>query len=166
MTAKRKLIRRNAHKMIAKIFEDSTTAKVYTLNNGFVGESVGVEWVKKHTANISHAEHYDNLDGTYTIRIHSNLWYELGCENKGPDSEPDEIERDLETSIGQLSNMIVGLDIAIARAKGLRERFIFHYEPFENSEGLTFSLDTLIGILRKDKAELDQSRKELQKRIA
>lgn len=83
MTAKRKLIRRNAHKMIAKIFEDSTTAKVYTLNNGFVGESVGVEWVKEHTANISHAEHYDNLDGTYTIRIHSNLWYELASEKGG-----------------------------------------------------------------------------------
>lgn len=93
MSAKRKLIRRNAHKMIAKIFEDSTTAKVYTLNNGFVGESVGVEWVKEHTANISHAEHYDNLNGTYTIRIHSNLWYELAGENTntGPDSEPDVI---------------------------------------------------------------------------
>ena len=91
MTAKRKLIRRNAHKMIAKIFEDSTTAKVYTLNNGFVGESIGVEWVKEHTANISHAEHYDNLNGTYTIRIHSNLWYDLASENKGPDSEPDVI---------------------------------------------------------------------------
>lgn len=85
MTAKRKLIRRNAHKMIAKIFEDSTTAKVYTLNNGFVGESIGVEWVKKHTANIDHAEHYDNLNGTYTIRIHSNLWYELASENTEPD---------------------------------------------------------------------------------
>ena len=91
MTAKRKLIRRNAHKMIAEIFEDSTTAKVYTLNNGFVGESIGVEWVKEHTANISHAEHYDNLNGTYTIRIHSNLWYELASESKGPDSEPDVI---------------------------------------------------------------------------
>ena len=89
MTAKRKLIRRNAHKMIAKIFEDSTTAKVYTLNNGFVGESVGVEWVKEHTANISHAEYYDNLNGTYTIRIHSNLWYDLASENTEPDSEPD-----------------------------------------------------------------------------
>ena len=87
MTAKRKLIRRNAHKMIAKIFEDSTTAKAYTLNNGFVGESVSVEWVKKHTANISHAEHYDNLNGTYTIRIHSNLWYELS----GGKSEPIQI---------------------------------------------------------------------------
>jgi len=77
MTAKRKLIRRNAHKMIAKIFEDSTTAKVYSLDNGFVGKPLAVERVKKYTANIDHAEHYDNLDGTYTIRIHSNLWYEL-----------------------------------------------------------------------------------------
>ena len=77
MTAKRKLIRRNAHKMIAKIFEVSTTAKIYSLENGFVGERVAIEWVKKHTANIDHAEHYDNLNGTYTIRIHSNLRYEL-----------------------------------------------------------------------------------------
>ena len=91
MTAKRKLIRRNAHKMIAKIFEDSTTAKVYSLDNGFVGKPLAVERVKKYTANIDHAEHYDNLDGTYTIRIHSNLWYDLASANKGPDSEPDVI---------------------------------------------------------------------------
>ena len=91
MTAKRKLIRRNAHKMIAKIFEDSTTAKVYSLDNGFVGKPLAVERVKKYTANIDHAEHYDNLDGTYTIRIHSNLWYDLASENKGSDSEPDVI---------------------------------------------------------------------------
>lgn len=61
--------------------------------------------------------------------------------------------------------MMDGLDIAIERAKEFREKFIFHYEPFESSEGLTFSLDTLIGVLRKDKAELKTARDELRKEL-
>lgn len=72
----------------------------------------------------------------------------------------------LETSIMQLSNMVDGLDIAIERAKELREKLLFDPAPFENSDGLTFVLDALIGALRKDKAELDQSKKELQKQLA
>lgn len=78
MTAKIKLIRRNAHKKIAKIFEEATTAKVYCLENDFVGDSISVEDVKRYTEGEEYAEYFDNQNGTYTIRLHSNLRYELG----------------------------------------------------------------------------------------
>ncbi len=61
--------------------------------------------------------------------------------------------------------MMDGLDIAIARATEYKEKFIFNYEPFESSEPLTFALDVLIGILRKDKAELKTQRDELRKEL-
>lgn len=71
----------------------------------------------------------------------------------------------LEIKIMELSSMIDGIDIALERAKELREKFIFNYEPFESSEPLTFSLDTLIEILRKDKKELEAAMRELQLRL-
>jgi len=70
-----------------------------------------------------------------------------------------------EPKIMELSSMIDGIDIALERAKELRERFFFNYEPFESSEPLTFSLDTLIELLRSDKKELEGAKKELQRRL-
>jgi len=69
----------------------------------------------------------------------------------------------LEAEIMELSNMIDGINIAIDRAKELLEKFFFNYEPFESPEPLTFSLDTLIELLRKDERELKEAMKELQK---
>lgn len=80
MTAKR--IRKNAHKKIDAIFSNSTTAKAYAEDNGFVGVDVSIEWVKKMAVGRS-VEYYDNQNGSYTIRIHSNLWYELYQSNYG-----------------------------------------------------------------------------------
>ena len=71
----------------------------------------------------------------------------------------------LETEIMQYSNMIDGINIALERAKELREKFFFNYEPFESSEPLTFSLDTLIELLRSDKKELEAAMKKLQRRL-
>ena len=71
----------------------------------------------------------------------------------------------LEEQIMRLSNMIDGINIALERAKELREKFFFNYEPFESSEPLTFGLDTLIGLLRKDKGELSDAMKAIQKRL-
>jgi len=70
-------------------------------------------------------------------------------------------DRATEKQINEVSAMIDGLDIAIERAREYKERFIFQYEPFESSEPLTFALDVLIGVLRKDKAELGEQKKEL-----
>lgn len=72
---------------------------------------------------------------------------------------------EIETQIMRLSWMVDGINIALERAKELREKFFFNYEPFESSEPLTFSLDTLIELLRKDKGELTESMKKLQKRL-
>lgn len=71
----------------------------------------------------------------------------------------------LETEIMQLSNMIDGINIALERAKEFREKFIFNHEPFESSEEVTFGLETFIGVLRKDKAELKTAMETLQKRL-
>ena len=71
----------------------------------------------------------------------------------------------LEEQIMRLSTMIDGINIALERAKELREKFFFNYEPFESSEPLTFSLDTLIELLRKDKGELSDAMKAIQKRL-
>ena len=71
----------------------------------------------------------------------------------------------LETEIMQLSNMIDGINIALERAKELREKFFFNYEPFESSEPLTFSLDTLIELLRSDKKELEAAMKKLKRKL-
>ena len=70
-----------------------------------------------------------------------------------------------EPKIMELSSMIDGINIALERAKELREKFCFNYEPFESSEPLTFSLDTLIELLRSDKKELEGTMKELQRRL-
>lgn len=71
----------------------------------------------------------------------------------------------LERGILEISHMMDGLDIAMERAREYKEKFIFNYEPFESSEPLTFSLDVLIGVLRKDKAELKTARDELRKEL-
>ena len=76
---------------------------------------------------------------------------------------------DLERAILNIEAMIDGLTIGIERAKELREKFIFNYEPFENSEALTFSLDCLILLFENDRIELGtqmkEAKKELQKRF-
>ena len=71
----------------------------------------------------------------------------------------------LEEQIMRLSNMIDGINIALERATELREKFFFNYEPFESSEPLTFGLDAVIELLRKDKGELSDAMKALQKRL-
>ena len=78
MTPERKRIRRNAHKKIAKIFADAKSAKVYCYENNFSGEDCTIEWVKARYEQLTRmAEIFDNRDGTYTIRMHSNLQYRL-----------------------------------------------------------------------------------------
>jgi len=83
-------------------------------------------------------------------------------------TETENLEK-LERAILNIEAMIDGLTIGIERAKELREKFIFDYEPFENSEALTFSLDSLIVIFENDRIELIsqmvQTKKELNKRF-
>ena len=71
----------------------------------------------------------------------------------------------IESQIHELSNMIDGLDISLERIKELTERIIFNHYPFESSEEMTFSLETLRTILQKDRGELKATMKELQKQL-
>lgn len=81
MKTERKLIRRNAHKKIAKMFADAKTAKVYCYENNFSGEDCTVDWVKTRYEKLrGMSEIFDNGDGTYTIRMHSNLQYRLNTK--------------------------------------------------------------------------------------
>ncbi len=57
----------------------------------------------------------------------------------------------------ELSSMIDGVDIGLERARELREKMLLQ------GTQETLGLDALIGILRKDKAELKAAMKELQK---
>lgn len=68
-------------------------------------------------------------------------------------------------SIMEITHMIDGIDIAIERARELKEKFIFHHEPFETSEALCHSLNALIAILKNDKVDLVAQRRELQSRL-
>ena len=65
----------------------------------------------------------------------------------------------LENQIMELSSMIDGVDIGIQRARELREKLLLL------GEQETLGLDALIDILRKDKVELKEAMKELQKRL-
>ena len=71
----------------------------------------------------------------------------------------------IESQIIEISNMIDGLDISLERIKELKERLIFNHEPFDSSEEMTFALDTLRAILRKDREELKTSLETLQKKL-
>jgi hypothetical protein len=73
-----KKVRRNAHKKIAAILDQITEVKVYSLDNGFTGEVI--ELNKEYLLDVltrMHSSLMDNENGTYTIDVHSNLWYNL-----------------------------------------------------------------------------------------
>jgi hypothetical protein len=76
-----KKVRRNAHKKIAAILDQVTEVKVYSLDNGFTGEVI--EFNKEYLLDVltrMHSSLMDNENGTYTIDVHSNLWYNLDTE--------------------------------------------------------------------------------------
>jgi len=80
-------------------------------------------------------------------------------------TENTSINLELEGAILIIEAMIDGLTIGIERAKELREKFIFDYEPFENSEALTFSLESLIVIFENDRIELKAQMKEAKEKL-
>ena len=92
MTTTRKTIRSNATKMIAAIFAETTAVRIYDLQSCFVGvegtaeraremyESMRASGCKPRFTYVRDGKLL--RDGTrrpafYSIRIHSNLWYEL-----------------------------------------------------------------------------------------
>lgn len=68
-------IRRNAKKQIAAIFENAIACKVFSLNNGFSGEAVSIEAARNAYEQFDFARLYESGAGSYTVHIHSNLFY-------------------------------------------------------------------------------------------
>jgi predicted amidohydrolase YtcJ len=71
-------IRRNS-KAIREILSAGYTAKAYSLDNGFSGESCALEWVRSDYDRFSFAKASKHGERV-TIRVHGNLWYELTPE--------------------------------------------------------------------------------------
>ena len=63
----------------------------------------------------------------------------------------------IENQIMEISSMIDGINIGLERARELREKMLLQ------GTQETLGLDALIGILRKDKAELKEAMNELRK---
>ncbi len=71
-------IRRNS-KSILSILSGGYTAKAYTLSNSFTGTDCDLEFVKKQYESMTFAK-ASSQNGTVTIYVHSNCWYELTPE--------------------------------------------------------------------------------------
>jgi hypothetical protein len=69
-------IPKNATRQLAPLREELTECRVYSLENGFTGQSCdpSCAWGKLPLRN---ARLFRAEDGSYTIHVHSNLWYEL-----------------------------------------------------------------------------------------
>jgi hypothetical protein len=67
---------RSSTRQIAALQERLTDCRVHTLANGFAGTPVdpGRAW---EALAAGHARLTDNEDGTFTVRVHSNCWYQL-----------------------------------------------------------------------------------------
>lgn len=78
-------IPRNHTRRIAQLAEQLTQCRVFTLENYFHGQPV--EPHHAWAALGRGAKLTDNGNGTYTIRVHSNHWYELSephCNHDAP----------------------------------------------------------------------------------
>lgn len=77
-----KTVRKNAKKQLEKIFTTANNIKVYSLNNNFSGEILEdgimspIDWLKKEY-NFFSAKLINNENGTFTLGLHSNLWYQF-----------------------------------------------------------------------------------------
>ncbi len=75
MTAAR-TIARNATRQISQLKSQLGNCRVYTLDNYFIGADVPVScgWdaLERRGGKLR-----DNGNGTFTVSVHSNCWYEL-----------------------------------------------------------------------------------------
>lgn len=55
-----------------------TSAKAFTLDNGFSGTSVEeLEWLRSYLMKLNPKVSFDKIAGTGIARLHSNAWYEF-----------------------------------------------------------------------------------------
>lgn len=70
-------IPRNRKARIATLKATLTKCRAYTLGNYFADADIDPAFAWEQLAKFDFAKLRDNGDGTYTIRMHSNCWYEL-----------------------------------------------------------------------------------------
>jgi hypothetical protein len=63
-------------KKIGQLKRELTRCRVYTLDNDFTGRDVEPRFAWEALATALHAK-LTERDGTYTVHVHSNRWYEL-----------------------------------------------------------------------------------------
>lgn len=77
------LIRRNQQAKAEAIFNNAKNIKVYTLENCFTARLAnkldyeGKNWLMRDWLMFSFARLTQYGDGKFTLRIHSNCWYEF-----------------------------------------------------------------------------------------
>ena len=72
-------IRRNS-KELPEIFARAKNIRVYSLNNCFVGKLLAGDTQQDYLAETFRETRFAELtrnNGTFTLHIHSNLWYEF-----------------------------------------------------------------------------------------
>lgn len=69
--------------MVGKLFAaaDPDTCKAYSLANGFKGETCLLDMPRKALAEMHRSKLVKEDDGTYTVQVHSNLWYTFAKKN-------------------------------------------------------------------------------------
>jgi hypothetical protein len=70
-------ISRSATRQIAELQGRLTECRAYTLENGFHGQPIDPTRAWEALGWYRNARLTDKGDGTYTVSVHSNLWYEL-----------------------------------------------------------------------------------------
>lgn len=144
-------IPKNHTKIIADIFDRATSAKCYSLDGGFVGRDVEPEVVKRVLESGRMPKLVDMEDGTYKVRVHSNLWYEVdtaanrcGCGaaiGEGREvchecQDPEEAEAEFQDSLMDPEEDLVAMECAVAVNRYRKARIIADglLENRENAE--------------------------------
>lgn len=69
---------RRGTRLERSVWEQATVARCYSLGNGFSGNEVDLEWVRKEWARYgTDAKLSRKGPGTASMSVHSNLWFEI-----------------------------------------------------------------------------------------
>ena len=98
-----KTIARNRAKKIAEIKSAVTRTRIYTLDNGFSGQDSTVDAAFDTLNRYDFARLRDNENGTYTVTVHSNLWYELDTR---PQTTPEQAEEQAAAAVEQATRVV------------------------------------------------------------
>jgi hypothetical protein len=78
-------IPRNHTKRVTAVFDAVTTCTVFRLDNDFVGIPCDSKYAREALTRNHNARLIAREDGRYTVRVHSNLWYELATTPAEPE---------------------------------------------------------------------------------